>query len=181
MREAAADLEFEEAARLRDEVKRLRAIELAVMDDPTAKAVASLARRGGGAERRAARAAESTSPSSTRWASRSTTRASPIVPAPARRRRASRRSTRWAPAPDNPNPIAPERARPPAAPACAAALSRGEGNVTHTVCGFGEVLFRDGSPDICAGAVAVRTQQRENCASSVGKMTTSNCHPSDSP
>jgi len=30
MREAAADLDFEEAARLRDEVKRLRATELAV-------------------------------------------------------------------------------------------------------------------------------------------------------
>ena len=37
MREAAADLDFEEAARLRDEIKRLRATELAVMDDPTAK------------------------------------------------------------------------------------------------------------------------------------------------
>ncbi len=40
MREAAADLDFEEAARLRDEVKRLRATELAVIDDPTAKVVA---------------------------------------------------------------------------------------------------------------------------------------------
>jgi excinuclease ABC subunit B len=40
MREAAADLDFEEAARLRDEIKRLRATELAVIDDPTAKAVA---------------------------------------------------------------------------------------------------------------------------------------------
>src|SRR5439155_12659995 len=37
MREAAADLNFEEAARLRDELKRLRATELAVIDDPTAK------------------------------------------------------------------------------------------------------------------------------------------------
>ncbi|MBO0712907.1 MAG: excinuclease ABC subunit UvrB, partial [Acetobacteraceae bacterium] len=37
MREAAADLDFEEAARLRDEIKRLRSTELAVMDDPTAK------------------------------------------------------------------------------------------------------------------------------------------------
>jgi excinuclease ABC subunit B len=37
MREAAADLNFEEAARLRDEVKRLRATELAVIDDPTSK------------------------------------------------------------------------------------------------------------------------------------------------
>jgi excinuclease ABC subunit B len=38
MREAAADLNFEEAARLRDEIRRLRATELAVSDDPTAKA-----------------------------------------------------------------------------------------------------------------------------------------------
>jgi excinuclease ABC subunit B len=37
MREAAADLDFEEAACLRDELKRLRATELAVTDDPTAK------------------------------------------------------------------------------------------------------------------------------------------------
>jgi excinuclease ABC subunit B len=37
MREAASNLEFEEAARLRDEVKRLKAVELAVMDDPLAK------------------------------------------------------------------------------------------------------------------------------------------------
>ena len=36
MREAAANLEFEEAARLRDEVKRLQAVELAVGADPTA-------------------------------------------------------------------------------------------------------------------------------------------------
>jgi len=37
MREVAADLDFEEAARLRDEIKRLRATELAVLDNPTAK------------------------------------------------------------------------------------------------------------------------------------------------
>jgi excinuclease ABC subunit B len=37
MKEAAGNLEFEEAARLRDEVKRLRGIELAVLDDPTVK------------------------------------------------------------------------------------------------------------------------------------------------
>jgi excinuclease ABC subunit B len=37
MREAAANLEFEEAARLRDEVKRLKAVELAVSDDPMAR------------------------------------------------------------------------------------------------------------------------------------------------
>ena len=37
MREAAGDLDFEEAARLRDEIKRLKQTELAVLDDPTAK------------------------------------------------------------------------------------------------------------------------------------------------
>ena len=37
MREAAANLEFETAARLRDEVKRLQAAELAVADDPLAR------------------------------------------------------------------------------------------------------------------------------------------------
>jgi excinuclease ABC subunit B len=39
MREAAADLDFELAARLRDEIKRLRQTEMAVVDDPTAKRV----------------------------------------------------------------------------------------------------------------------------------------------
>ncbi len=37
MREAAADLEFETAARLRDEVKRLRETELVLADDPLAR------------------------------------------------------------------------------------------------------------------------------------------------
>ena len=37
MREAAADLRFEEAARLRDELKRLRETELAVADDAVAR------------------------------------------------------------------------------------------------------------------------------------------------
>ena len=37
MREAAADLEFETAARLRDEIKRLRPTELAIADDPLAR------------------------------------------------------------------------------------------------------------------------------------------------
>ena len=36
MREAAANLEFEKAARLRDEIKRLQATELAIADDPLA-------------------------------------------------------------------------------------------------------------------------------------------------
>jgi excinuclease ABC subunit B len=47
MREAAANLNFEEAARLRDEVKRLRATELAVVDDPTIKQRGVVARGGG--------------------------------------------------------------------------------------------------------------------------------------
>jgi excinuclease ABC subunit B len=37
MREAAADLEFEEAARLRDEIKRLRSTHLAISEDPLAR------------------------------------------------------------------------------------------------------------------------------------------------
>ncbi len=41
MREAAADLDFEQAARLRDEIKRLRQTELAVVDNPTAKILPS--------------------------------------------------------------------------------------------------------------------------------------------
>jgi excinuclease ABC subunit B len=41
MREAASDLDFEEAARLRDEIKRLRATELAVSDNPTTRTAPS--------------------------------------------------------------------------------------------------------------------------------------------
>jgi excinuclease ABC subunit B len=37
MKDAAADLEFETAARLRDEIKRLRETELAIADDPLAR------------------------------------------------------------------------------------------------------------------------------------------------
>jgi excinuclease ABC subunit B len=47
MREAAADLNFEEAARLRDEIKRLRATEMAVVDDPTARVPSPAGARGG--------------------------------------------------------------------------------------------------------------------------------------
>jgi excinuclease ABC subunit B len=50
MRAAAADLDFEEAARLRDEIKRLRSAELAVIDDPTVKFLPSPG--GGGSPRR---------------------------------------------------------------------------------------------------------------------------------
>jgi len=53
MRKAAENLEFEEAARLRDEVRRLEAVELAVSDDPLARqseveAAAEKAVKGGG-------------------------------------------------------------------------------------------------------------------------------------
>ena len=37
MRKAAENLEFEDAARMRDEIKRLEAVELAVADDPLAR------------------------------------------------------------------------------------------------------------------------------------------------
>ncbi|MBY5395342.1 excinuclease ABC subunit UvrB [Rhizobium leguminosarum] len=47
MRDAAADLDFEKAARLRDEIKRLKAVELAAMDDPMAREEAK-AMEGGG-------------------------------------------------------------------------------------------------------------------------------------
>ena len=66
MRDAAADLEFEEAARLRDEIKRLETLELAIHDDPLARnpgegdsgrsgADPSAARQGQGAAGRSAR------------------------------------------------------------------------------------------------------------------------------
>ena len=48
MRQAAGDLDFEEAARLRDEIKRLRQTELAVIDDPTAKYISPSPARAGG-------------------------------------------------------------------------------------------------------------------------------------
>ena len=40
MKQAAGNLEFEEAARLRDEIKRLQAVELAIGDDPLARQAA---------------------------------------------------------------------------------------------------------------------------------------------
>ncbi len=53
MREAAADLEFETAARLRDEIKRLQETELAVADDPFARQSDIDARGGKKSPRRA--------------------------------------------------------------------------------------------------------------------------------
>jgi len=46
MRAAASDLEFEEAARLRDEIKRLQETELALLDDPFARQEAIRQRTG---------------------------------------------------------------------------------------------------------------------------------------
>jgi excinuclease ABC subunit B len=51
MREAASDLNFEEAARMRDELKRLRTTELAIIDDPTAKRLSVPLPRKGGTQR----------------------------------------------------------------------------------------------------------------------------------
>ncbi|HTN97993.1 MAG TPA: excinuclease ABC subunit UvrB, partial [Nordella sp.] len=66
MRNAAADLDFETAARLRDEIKRLKAAELAVMDDPMARQEARSAEGATGNAGKSARAMEGarTSPSS---------------------------------------------------------------------------------------------------------------------
>jgi excinuclease ABC subunit B len=47
MKEAAGNLEFEEAARLRDEIKRLQTVELAIGDDPLARQAAIEAQGGG--------------------------------------------------------------------------------------------------------------------------------------
>jgi excinuclease ABC subunit B len=46
MKEAAGNLEFEEAARLRDEIKRLQAVDLALSDDPLARQEAIEAQAG---------------------------------------------------------------------------------------------------------------------------------------
>ncbi|ACP25514.1 UvrABC system protein B [Sinorhizobium fredii NGR234] len=71
MRDAAADLDFETAARLRDEIKRLKAAELAVLDDPMAREEARSAEGATGKRKEEARSQEnrkgassSTSPSS---------------------------------------------------------------------------------------------------------------------
>ena len=58
MKDAAADLEFETAARLRDEIKRLRETELAIADDP-----AGAPERRRGSRRRLTRARRNTAAS----------------------------------------------------------------------------------------------------------------------
>ncbi len=75
MREAAANLEFEEAARLRDEVKRLQAVELTIAADPNASQ-SEVDRAGGG------------------YTGETQVRHAP--PTCRRTARTSRRTTRWA-------------------------------------------------------------------------------------
>lgn len=58
MRDAAADLDFETAARLRDEIKRLKAAELAVLDDPMAREEARSVEGATGKRKEEARSAE---------------------------------------------------------------------------------------------------------------------------
>ncbi|WP_246225603.1 excinuclease ABC subunit UvrB [Paenirhizobium daejeonense] len=136
MRDAAADLDFEKAARLRDEIKRLKAVELAAMDDPLSREEAQAQEKGTG-KPRASR--ESISPLEgvrsgprsgaidpvnrlqrrTPAGQRGVRLASnnPASPSPAARKPASRkagahptskspRSTTWAPAPTWPSPPA---------------------------------------------------------------------------
>ncbi|NRP74060.1 UvrABC system protein B [Ensifer psoraleae] len=59
MRDAAADLDFETAARLRDEIKRLKAAELAALDDPMAREEARSAEGATGKPKEEARSQES--------------------------------------------------------------------------------------------------------------------------
>ena len=125
MREAAADLDFEEAARLRDEIKRLRATELAVIDDPTAKAVA-ISRGGATCARPRSKVHK---PALDEMGIALYHESVPHRPGGKRRKReaAQADARRDGPRARRPSPIAPARARPPAAPACAAAGSRAGG------------------------------------------------------
>ena len=129
MRAAAADLDFEEAARLRDELKRLRATELAVTDDPTAKHPAPAGGRRRGGRQVAARLqaatgrARCTSPRSMRWASPSITRLRRFVRDQGENNRASQALMKWVRASNRSPANLPARARHSAGPACAAAGS----------------------------------------------------------
>ncbi|MFM7084798.1 MAG: excinuclease ABC subunit UvrB [Hyphomicrobium sp.] len=79
MREAAADLEFETAARLRDEIKRLRDTELAIADDPLISQSSleeNVGALGGKQQKRAREKSNTLSPSS-----RVTTEYKPVQPA----------------------------------------------------------------------------------------------------
>lgn len=71
MRDAAADLDFEKAARLRDEIKRLKAAELAAMDDPMAREEARSQEGGKGASSPASPSSPSSSSSGSTRGSKS--------------------------------------------------------------------------------------------------------------
>ena len=92
MRAAAADLDFEEAARMRDEIKRLRATELAVADDPTAKFPAPRAADGRPRQQRRGAAGLGSQQSPQARSRRNGHRASPRSRAAPSRRRAKARS-----------------------------------------------------------------------------------------
>jgi len=77
MRDAAADLDFEKAARLRDEIKRLKAVELAAMDDPLAREEAKAME---GIRRNAKATSESLPPSGGKVPGRADEGATPTSP-----------------------------------------------------------------------------------------------------
>ena len=107
MREAAADLEFETAARLRDEIKRLRETELAVSDDPLARQSAVEDRAGGFKGEKKYGAAANEPP---RKASRVTAEYEPVQPTYAQ---STSRSVSGAPATGNRSPGANSRVKKP--------------------------------------------------------------------
>ena len=99
MRAAAADLDFEEAARLRDEIKRLRATELAVTRRPDREiSYPPLQGEGRAAQRDGVGAGSKVAQTRARRnGHRAVPRSRPASPEQqARRARASRRSTKWA-------------------------------------------------------------------------------------
>ena len=115
MRAAAADLDFEEAARLRDEIKRLRATELAVTDDPTAKSCHSPQGDGGAPSAARGPSSKVHKPALDEMGIALHHEVAPHRPGH-KRRRASRPSTKWVRALNYPwRPIA-ARARPSAGP-----------------------------------------------------------------
>ena len=133
MREAAADLDFEEAARLRDEVKRLRATELAVMDDPTAKYPSAAKFTQDKARNAAASASKVHKPELDEMGIALHHEVAPRRPGGTNAKRDAKREggprkptlDEMGPGPSS-SPTGRGRARPQGAPACAAAGSRGD-------------------------------------------------------
>lgn len=107
MRNAAADLDFEKAARLRDEIKRLKAVELAAMDDPIAKQEAKNIEGGKGRGTPLLPAGGRRCPVGRMRGSPTSPRQAATNPAPRKARAAispNPISTTWAPAPMAPSP-----------------------------------------------------------------------------